>query len=81
MNGTHQPATTRGPRRPRRSVRRAGGRSPAVGEARPWVTRARRGGWALTRWVMLVVFSGLGAAAVIAAVVAGLIIAINGSLS
>lgn len=78
MSGTTQPAMGTGSGRPRATRGRVGPRPS--GPPPGFLGSTLRGGWAITRWVMLLALCGAGAAAVAAAAVLGLIIVINGSL-
>ena len=81
MNRQRQPATRSGDAGARPDDRRATrADDPALYEESPAGVRALRGGWAVTRWVALIMLVGLGAATVVAIAMAALAALVNASV-
>jgi hypothetical protein len=81
MSRLRQPATRSGDVGARPDDRRATrADDPALYEQSRAGVRALRGGWAVTRWVALIMLVGLGAAIVVAIAMAALAALVNTSV-
>ena len=81
MSRQRQPATRSGDAGTRPDDRRATrADDPALYEESRAGVRALRGGWAVTRWVALIMLVGLGAATVVAIAMAALAALVNASV-